>query len=100
MSFTTALREPTFAARAIFEENDTRALARELLMMEPDDYAATFRRSAIKRAKLFMLKRNAAVVLGNVGTDDDLPTLQAISSDDYAVVGETTRWAIRRIGTA
>ena len=99
MSFTTALREPTFAARAIFEENDTRALARELLMMEPDDYAAAFRRSAIKRAKLWMLKRNACVVLGNVGTSEDVPVLEAMLAHEDAIVREHATCATARLET-
>lgn len=37
-------------------------------MMEPEDYTAAFRGSAIRRAKLWMLQRNACVVLVNVGT--------------------------------
>ncbi|WP_411282201.1 hypothetical protein [Gemmatimonas sp.] len=44
-----------FAARAMFVEtgsrDGTRALAREILMMEPADYAAAFNGSAIKRAR-------------------------------------------------
>lgn len=39
--------------------------------MEPDDYAAAFRGSAIKRAKLPMLKRNAEIVLSNLGPTHD-----------------------------
>lgn len=54
-----------FAARAMFVDNDARTLAREILAMEPADYAAAFKGSAVKRAKLWMLQRNAAVVLEN-----------------------------------
>ncbi len=65
-----------FAARAMFRDaslrGGTRALAREICMMEPMDYEAAFQGSAIKRAKWWMLQRNASVVLGNVGTADDL----------------------------
>jgi epoxyqueuosine reductase len=61
----------------MFADHDARALAREILVMEPGDYAAAFKGSAIKRAKLWMLKRNAAVVLGNVGEADDLTRLTA-----------------------
>jgi epoxyqueuosine reductase len=53
-------------------------------MMEPNDYAAAFRGSAIKRAKLWMLKRNAAVVLGNAGAGDDLALLDAMTRKRHA----------------
>ena len=44
---------------------DAIALARELLAMDEDTYRERFRRSAMKRAKLEGLRRNAAVVLRN-----------------------------------
>lgn len=57
-----------FAARAMFVDagsrNGTRALSREILMMEPTEYAVAFKGSAINRAKSWMLERNACVVLG------------------------------------
>jgi len=37
----------------------------EILSWRPEDYAANLRRSAMKRAKLAMLKRNAAIALAN-----------------------------------
>lgn len=61
VSFTTVLREPAFALRATFHDagsrDGTRALARELLMMDAADYAAAFKGSAIKRAKLMLRQR-------------------------------------------
>ena len=52
-------------ARKLFVERnsreETRALAREVSMMQPADYAAAFKGSAIKRAKLWMLPSNACV---------------------------------------
>lgn len=43
--------------------------------MSQEDFSAAFRKSPVKRAKLRELKRNAAVVLGNVGTPNDVPVL-------------------------
>jgi epoxyqueuosine reductase len=101
VSFATALREPAFAARAMFVDSDTRdgarALAREILMMEPDDYATALRGSAIKRAKLPMLKRNACAVLGNIGDDDDLAVLSAMVQHEDTIVREHAAWAATRI---
>jgi len=55
-----------FAARATFLEKDARTLAREILAMDQAEYAAAFKGSAMKRAKLWMLQRNAAAVLENL----------------------------------
>jgi len=90
-----------FAPRALFDDthdrDGTRALAREILMMTPLDYAAAFRGSAIKRAKLWMLQRNACVVLGNIGTEEDLAVLEAMLAHEEAVVREHAAWAVARL---
>jgi epoxyqueuosine reductase len=97
VSFTTVLREDAFRTREMFldagSREGTRALAREILMMDAADYAAAFKGSAIKRAKLWMLKRNACVVLGNVGTHEDLAVLEAMLVHEHEVVRECAAWA-------
>lgn len=97
VTFTTELREDAFGPREMFldagSREGTRALAREILMMDAADYAAAFKGSAIKRAKLWMLKRNACVVLGNVGTDEDLAVLDAMLVYEHEVVRECAAWA-------
>jgi epoxyqueuosine reductase len=62
--------ESPYAVREVLAGRDARTLARELSGMSQPEYAAAFRGSAMKRAKLEGLRRNAAVVLGNVGTAD------------------------------
>src|SRR3954466_1289062 len=62
-----------YAARESLHEKDARTLAREMLDMSQDEFTTAFRGSPMKRAKLRGLKRNAAVVLGNIGTPDDVP---------------------------
>ena len=103
MTFTTALREEAFRPREMFldagSREGTRSLAREILMMEAADYAAAFKGSAIKRAKLWMLQRNACVVLGNVGTAEDLAVLEAMLAHEHEVVGEHAAWAMARLKT-
>ena len=64
-----------FAPREALAGKDARALARELLLMTQDDFSRAFKGSPMKRAKLRGLKRNAAVVLGNVGTSQDVALL-------------------------
>ncbi|WP_309672285.1 HEAT repeat domain-containing protein [Gemmatimonas sp.] len=104
MSFTSALREEAFRPRAMFLDEEsregTRALARAICMMGAADYAAAFKGSAIKRAKLWMLKRNACVVLGNVGTGEDLAVLHAMLTHEHEVVREQAAWAISSLRPA
>jgi len=66
VSFARAVREPAFAARAVISGKDARPLAEEILAMDDETYRAAFRGSAMKRAKLAGLQRNARVVLRTV----------------------------------
>ena len=68
-------------------------------MMQPADYAAAFKGSAIKRAKVWMLKRNACVLLGNVGTPEHVPVLEATLSHDEPIVREHAAWALSRLAS-
>jgi len=92
---------PEFTPRDLFAESHdregTRALARSICMMDASDYAATFKGSAIKRAKLWMLQRNACVVLGNIGTYDDLAVLEAMREHEYEIVREHAQWAATQL---
>ncbi len=56
-----------YAARGFLAGKDARTLAEHILAMDDDAYRAAFRGSAMKRAKLAGLQRNARVALGNVG---------------------------------
>jgi epoxyqueuosine reductase len=64
-----------FAPRAAIAGKDARTLARELLAMTQEEFSEKFRRSPMKRAKLSGLKRNAAVVLDNLGSAVDVEIL-------------------------
>lgn len=57
-----------FAPRAVLAGRDARQLALTLLTMSQEEFAASFQKSPMKRARLSGLQRNAAVVLGNIGT--------------------------------
>jgi len=91
-----------FKPRAMFVQtgshDGTRALPREILMMEHAEYTAAFKGSTIKRAKLWMLERNAFVVPGNLGVADDLAVLKAMLSHEHAAVREHAAWAIGALG--
>jgi epoxyqueuosine reductase len=71
--FSQGLREPAFAPRESIAGKDARTLARDILSMSDEDFRTAFKGSSMKRAKLRGLKRNAAVVLGNLGLTGVLP---------------------------
>jgi epoxyqueuosine reductase len=80
---------------------DAKALAREILAMSQEEFAAAFRHSPMKRAKLRGLKRNAAVVLGNVGDRDDVDVLTRALDDPEPLVRQhaaLARAQVRRRG--
>ena len=88
IKFAQALAEPAFAAREILAGKDARQLARDLLDTTQEEFSAAFKGSPMKRAKLRGLRRNAAVVLGNVGKMDDVPVLEAALAHDEPLVRE------------
>ena len=52
----------------------------------------------MKRAKLRGLKRNAAVMLGNVGAVEDVAVLDQALHDPEPLVREHAAWALARLG--
>ncbi|MGI9140001.1 MAG: tRNA epoxyqueuosine(34) reductase QueG, partial [Gemmatimonadaceae bacterium] len=77
--FAVSTREPAFAPRASIDAKNARTLGEEILVMDDDAFRAAFRKSPMKRAKLAGLKRNAAVVLGNVSAEDGTAALEALT---------------------
>ena len=65
--FSLPLREDAFRPREMIAGKDARTLAHDILAMSDEDFRTAFRGSPMKRAKLGGLKRNAAVVLANLG---------------------------------
>jgi epoxyqueuosine reductase len=86
-----------YAAREALAGKDARMLARDVLGMSQPEFSAAFKGSPMKRAKLRGLKRNAAVVLGNVGTADDVDTLTRALDDEEPLVREHAAWALGRL---
>jgi len=86
-----------YAAREALGSGDAPTLARQVLGMTPPEFRVAFKGSPMKRAKLRGLKRNAAVVLGNVGTADDAGALTRALDDDEPLVREHAAWALRRL---
>jgi epoxyqueuosine reductase len=98
--FSQRLREPAFAPRESIAGKDARTLARDILSMSDEDFRTAFKGSPMKRAKLRGLKRNAAVVLGNLGHKEDARALTTALGDPEPVVREHAAWALERITTA
>ena len=77
-------------------------LSRELLAMAQEEFRVGLKGSPMKRAKLRGLKRNAAVVLGNVRTAsqmekvEDVQVLTRALDDPEPLVREHASWALRR----
>lgn len=97
VKFAQELSELAFAPRANLGNPDARSLARELLAMDDDAFRAAFRRSPIKRAKRRGLVRNAAVVLGNIGNEEDTPALARAAHDPEPLVRQHVAWALDQI---
>lgn len=98
--FALPLREDAFRPRAAIAGKDARTLAHDLFAMSQEEFSKAFKGSPMKRAKLRGLKRNAAVVLGNIGSADDVPTLAAALDDDEPLARVHAAWALGRIGSA
>jgi len=95
--FSVALAEQSpFRAREFIAGKDAVTLATDILALDQEAFSAAFRKSPMKRARLAGLQRNAAVVLGNVGTTDDVDVLTRAQQDDEPLVPEHARWALAR----
>jgi len=96
--FSRELGEPAFAPRGALAGKDARRLARDILSMTQEEFSRAFSKSPMKRAKLRGLKRNAAVVLGNVGTADDVGLLECIRDEEPdQMLREHIDWALAHL---
>lgn len=70
-----------------------------LLEMSHEAYVERFRSSAARRAKHWMLQRNAAVALGNTGGREALDPLErALLTNPHPIVRGHAAWAIGEVG--
>lgn len=69
----------------------------DFLSLNDEEFRALFARSPIKRIKRPAFLRNVCVVLGNVGTRDDIPALQLAAADPHPLIAEHAQWAIDEI---
>jgi epoxyqueuosine reductase len=79
----------------------TRLDLNALVSMTDEDFIRTFRGSPVKRTKRRGLVRNAALALGNVGSDDSRPGLERLAAEDPdPLIGSAAAWALRRLRTS
>jgi epoxyqueuosine reductase len=97
--FASKLSEASFAPRPAIADKDARTLARDFLSLSSTQFAASFGGSPMKRAKLRGLKRNASIVLGNIGAREDVASLAAALDDAEPLVRDHAAWALAKIGS-
>ncbi len=72
---------------------------RDFLALDDAGFRGLFRRSPIKRIKRRGFLRNVCVALGNVGTAEDLPALEAAARDPEPLIAEHAAWAVAQVRT-
>ena len=92
--FARTTREARFLAQP--EETGRDALHALLEISQPE-FKRRFAKSPILRVKRRGLLRNVCVVLGNIGTADDLPALRRAEQHEEPLVREHAAWAVREI---
>ena len=93
--FARTTREARFLAR--MDQDDGRDPLHALLEITQPEFKRRFAKSPILRVKRRGLLRNVCVVLGNIGTEDDLPALRRAEQHDEPLVREHAAWAVRQI---
>ena len=93
--FAQTTREARFLAPPAAD--DGRDELHALLEITQPEFKRRFAKSPILRVKRRGLLRNVCVVLGNIGTADDLPVLRRAEQHEEALVREHAAWAIGRI---
>lgn len=69
-----------------------------LLGASEEEILARFTGTPLRRPGARGLKRNACVVLGNLGNNEAIPALERVASGQDPLLAEHARWAIARIG--
>ena len=74
--------------------DDARPVLADLIALDDDAFVERFRGRAIMRTKRDGMARNACVALGNVGTPDDVATLEGALADPSPLVRGHAAWAL------
>ena len=91
--FAEASQEATFQAR----ESVFALRLRDMLKLDDEGFRSLFAKSPIKRIKRPAFLRNVCVVLGNIGTAEDLPALRESAQDENVLIAEHACWAVAEI---
>ncbi len=97
VKFSEESREPAFTPRAAIARKSALEISRDLISMDEEQFRLRFRNSPMKRAKRRGLARNAAVVLGNIGSPRDAGVLTHALQDPEPLVRDHAAWALERI---
>ena len=92
--FAQTTREARFLAPP---EEEGRDQLHALLEMTQPEFKRRYAKSPILRVKRRGLLRNVCVVLGNIGTAEDLPALRRAELHEEPLVREHASWAVREI---
>jgi len=92
--FAQTTHEARFLAK---DEDNGRDQLHALLEISQPEFKRRFAKSPILRVKRRGLLRNVCVVLGNIGTADDLPALEKAALHEEPLVREHAVWAIKQI---
>ena len=68
-----------------------------ILNWDEEDFKSNLVASPIRRVKLNGLKRNVALVIGNIGNKDDLHALEVLANCGDDVLQEQAEWSIQAI---
>ena len=66
---------------------------------DPAEFTRSLKGTALSRAKRVGLLRNAALILGQRGVIEAIPSLSRLLSDPDPIIRGAAEWALRRIGT-
>ena len=69
----------------------------EILAMDREKFLDRFAGTAVMRARLDGMRRNACIVLGNSGERGAIPALTEAASDSDPMIREHAVWALRRL---
>jgi epoxyqueuosine reductase len=94
--FARTTREARFLAKPD-EDSAGRDPLHALLEITQAEFKRRFAKSPILRVKRRGLLRNVCVVLGNIGTEEDLPALRRAEQHEEPLVREHAAWGIEQI---
>lgn len=66
---------------------------------DPAEFTRSLKGTALSRAKRVGLLRNAALILGQRGVREAIPSLSRLLCDPEPIIRGAAEWALRRIGT-